>query len=112
METKVPTKPVKVMITTDDYEIQGYLHIKVGGYQSRLSDLLNAKDTKFLPVTDVVFLGVNNPEGEPTSADTMIIRIESIKSVVPDTAAEKKAAAEAKAEGDHKNPNVQPKGWG
>jgi hypothetical protein len=112
MEARIPTKPVKVMITTDDYEIQGCLHIKVGSYQSRLSDLLNAKDVKFLPITDAVYLGVNNPEGKPSHADIMIVRIDSIKSVVPDTEAEKKATKEAQAENDYKNPNVQPKGWG
>jgi hypothetical protein len=112
MEAKVPTKPIKVSITTDDYEIQGYLHIKVGGYQSRLSDLLNAKDAKFIPVTDAVYLGVNNPEGTPAHADTMIIRISSIKAVVPNTAAEKKATNEIKGQADINNPNISPKGWG
>lgn len=110
MEAKIPTKPIKVMITTDDYEIQGCLHIKVGGYQSRLSDLLNAKDTKFIPVTDAVYLGINNPDGQPQHADTMIVRIDSIKAVVPDTREEKKAAGEVRGQG--LDGNVKPKGWG
>lgn len=112
MRAKIPTKPVKVSITTDDYEIQGYLHIKVGDYHSRLSDLLNTKDAKFIPVTDAVYLSVNAPDAEPAHADTMIVRIDSIKSVVPDTEAEKKATREARSDGDMNNPNISPKGWG
>lgn len=110
MQAKVPTKPIKVMITTDDYEIQGYLHIKVGGYQSRLSDLLNAKDTKFIPVTDAVYLSVTNPDGRPQQADTMIVRVDTIKAVVPDTREEKKANKEVQAMSPDKN--ISPQGWG
>jgi len=110
LDTKIPTKPVKVMITTDDYEIQGHLHIKVGGYQSRLSDLLNSKDARFIPVTDAVYLQVNNPEGEPQHADTMIVRISSIKAVIPYPDEEKKAAEEYRSSGYEGN--VKPKGWG
>lgn len=98
------------MITTDDYEIQGYLHIKVGGYQSRLSDLLNAKDAKFIPITDAVYLQTHNPDGQPQHADTMIVRIDSIKAVVPYAEQEKKAMREAKSIGEDND--MKPKGWG
>ena len=112
MDTKIPTKPVKVMISTDDYEIQGCLHIKVGAYHSRITDLLNSKDVKFIPITDALYLGVNDPEGEPAYADTMIVRIDSIKAVVPDPESEKKSTEEARIESNLMNPETQPKGWG
>jgi hypothetical protein len=118
MTDSVPTKPIKVLITTDLEVIQGYLHVKVGGYQSRISDLLNAKDIKFLPITDAVFLNVNNPKKEPDQVETIIVRIDSIRSVVPDSSSEEKAVKEAEieaeAEKEHEEPdsNLQPKGWG
>jgi hypothetical protein len=112
VDLKVPTKPVKVMISTDDYEIQGCLHIKVGSYHSRLTDLLNSKDAKFIAVTDALFLGINDPKGEPAYADTMIIRIDSIKAVLPDAEAEKKAIEEARTERNLQHPDARPKGWG
>lgn len=39
----VQTQAIRVMVTTDDYEIEGFIHVKPGGYQSRVSDLLNVK---------------------------------------------------------------------
>ena len=51
LESKITTQAIKVMITTDVYEIEGFLHIKPGGYQSRVSDLLNAKGLQYIPIT-------------------------------------------------------------
>lgn len=109
MVAKVPTKPVKVTITTDDFLIQGYLHIKVGGYQSRISDLLNNKDARFIPITDAEFVDINNRVEPPQYTDTMIVRIDSIKAVVPDTADEANAARQIQSPrwGD----NASPEAW-
>jgi hypothetical protein len=96
---KKRTKPVRALITTDDYEIQGCLHIRVGGQHSRISDMLNNRESKFIPITDAIFLGVNNPEGQPRHVETMILRIDSIKAIVPDADEERKATEEARAEG-------------
>lgn len=79
----IQTKPIKVMIATDDYEIEGNMHIKPGGYQSRLSDLLNAKELHYIPVTDVVFRKIRHPDEPPRHADTVIIKMDTIKMVVP-----------------------------
>ncbi len=80
---QVPTRAVRVLITTDDYEIEGDMHIKPGGYQSRISDLLNARDLHYLPVTSVVFRRRGAESEPPRRADTVILRRDTIKMVVP-----------------------------
>lgn len=79
----IQTKPIKVLITTDDYEIEGCMHIKPGGYQSRLSDLLNAKDLNYIPVTDAVFRKIRHPDEPPRRAETVILKLDTVKMVVP-----------------------------
>lgn len=83
MGTHIQTKPVKVMVTTDDYEIQGFMHIKPGGYQSRISDLLNVKELHYVPITHAVFRKLRYPDEPPRRAETLIIRLDTIKMVVP-----------------------------
>lgn len=83
MGGNIQTKPIKVLITTDDYEIEGYLHIKPGGYQSRISDLLNMKELHYVPVTQAVFRKLRHPDEPPRQADTLILKLETVKMVVP-----------------------------
>lgn len=71
------------MVTTDDYEIDGYMHIKPGGYQARLSDLLNIRELQYVPITDATFRSIKHPEEPPRTAQTLIIRVDTIKMVVP-----------------------------
>ena len=73
-----------MLLTTDEYEIEGFLHIKPGGYQSRVSDLLNAKGLQFVPVTHVTYRSLRHPEEPARHGDTLIVRLDSIKMVVPD----------------------------
>lgn len=80
---QIQTKPIKVLITTDDYEIEGCMHIKPGGYQSRISDLLNAKELHYIPVTEVVFRKIRHPDEPPRHADTVILKLDTVKMVVP-----------------------------
>jgi hypothetical protein len=50
----VKSKIAKVDIWTEQYRIQGSLHIpQKDGYKGRLSDLLNKHDTTFLALSDV-----------------------------------------------------------
>lgn len=81
--SQIQTKPIKVLITTDDYEIEGFMHIKPGGYQSRISDLLNAKDMHYVPITCAVFRKLRHPDEPARQADTLIIKLNTVKMVVP-----------------------------
>jgi hypothetical protein len=83
MGAKIETHAIKVHVDTDDYEIEGYIHIKPGGYQSRLSDILNVKDVRFLPITCATCRNRRRPDEEPRQVKTMILRLETINMVVP-----------------------------
>lgn len=111
MDPKVETRPIRVMVTTNQYEIQGDLHIMAGGYQSRISDLLNRRDNKFIPITNALFLSVRDPNAEPRKADTVLVKVDCIEMIVPDTAQEKKIAEEVKKV-PAKHPRFVPKGTG
>ena len=53
MPQVVKNKVAKVDIWTEQYRIQGSLHIpQKDGYKGRLSDLLNKHDTTFLSLND------------------------------------------------------------
>ncbi len=83
ISTQIKTKLIKVLVTTDDYEIEGFMHIKPGGYQSRVSDLLNAKELHFVPITRAVFRKLRHPDEPCRKAATLILRLDTIKMVVP-----------------------------
>jgi len=82
-EHKVATHAMKVSVTTDEYEIKGYIHIKPGGYQSRISDVLNAKDQKYVCLTEVTYRSLGHDEELVRQVDTLIVRLDTIKMVVP-----------------------------
>ena len=92
---KFQTGTIKVSITTDDYEIEGFVHIKPGSYQSRVSDILNIKELHFIPLTHVTYRSIHNPGEPPRTAETMIVRLDTIKVVVPHENASDTAGAEA-----------------
>jgi hypothetical protein len=94
MDPKVPTRPIRVMVTTREYEIQGNLHIMAGGYQSRISDLLNRRENKFIPITDAIFLSVRESNSEPRHAETVLVKVDCIEMIVPDADEEKRVAKE------------------
>ncbi|MCL4474584.1 MAG: hypothetical protein M1455_11755 [Actinobacteria bacterium] len=80
---KIQTQTIRVLLTTDDYEIDGLMHIRPGSYQSRVSDILNVKEMHFVPLTHVTYRSLRNP-GEPArTAETMILRLDTIKMAVP-----------------------------
>lgn len=80
---RIQTQPIRIMVTTDDHEIEGYMHIKPGGYQSRISDLLNAKELHFVPITEAVYRSLRHPEQPSRQAATLIIRLDTIRMVIP-----------------------------
>jgi len=81
--SKVQTEAVKVRVTTEDYEIEGYMHIKPGGYQARISDLLNVKELHYIPITGATYRKVDQPDAPAQQAETLILRLDTIKMVVP-----------------------------
>jgi hypothetical protein len=80
---QIQTKPVKVHITTDDLEIEGCFHVKPGGYKARISDILNVKELHFVPITDAVYRKLKSPDEPPRCVGTLIIRVDTIKMIVP-----------------------------
>ncbi|MBE0428882.1 MAG: hypothetical protein IBX61_03310 [Thermoleophilia bacterium] len=83
MHSKIQTEPVRVWIATGDHEIDGYMHVKPGGYQSRISDVLNASDNDYIPVTEAGIRSLRNPQEQPRKADILILRLDTIKMVIP-----------------------------
>lgn len=82
-KTKIQTQAIRVIITTDDYDIEGFMHIKPGGYQSRVSDLLNAKELHFVPITNATCQSLRFPDTPPRKLPTVIVKLDTIKMVVP-----------------------------
>lgn len=75
----VPTNPVRVRIfLRTGAQIQGLAHIKAGGYQRRISDVLNLGQVKYIAVTEVVF----SVEGQsPVRTKCMLVNVEDISLV-------------------------------
>ncbi|MBI5869602.1 MAG: hypothetical protein HZB44_01405 [Actinobacteria bacterium] len=84
----IETKAVRVLITTEDYEIDGFLHIKPGGYQSRVSDILNAKGQQYLPLTNATYRNIRHLEEPARKVETLIVRMDTIKMVAPHNGSE------------------------
>jgi hypothetical protein len=82
IQTRIQTDAVRVVVTTDDYEIDGYMHVKPGGYLSRISDLLNSRDLHFVPITQATYRNLHSDD-QPCRAGTLILRLDTIKMVVP-----------------------------
>ncbi|MDO8735762.1 MAG: hypothetical protein Q7K29_01595 [Thermoleophilia bacterium] len=85
---RLETKPIRVLMTTDDYEIDGYMHIKPGGYQSRVSDILNVKGLHYIPLTNATYRNIRHPDEPVRKVATLIIRMDTIKMVAPQNGAE------------------------
>jgi hypothetical protein len=102
LSSHIETKAIRVLITTEDHEIDGYLHIKPGGYQSRVSDILNVKGQEYLPLTNATYRNVRNPDELVRKVETLIIRRDTIRMVAPMNGSEllsANPAGEAIAEG-------------
>ena len=91
---KMETQAIKVMVITDDYEIHGKMHVKPGGYQARVSDILNHKDVRYIPITAATFKSLVRPDEDAQIAEALIVRVDTIKMVAP----EKESAASAQNE--------------
>jgi hypothetical protein len=70
---------VRVMIVTDIYRIEGFLHILTG---SRLTDALNSKSKDFLAVTDANIYSIGSDE-LVYSPEYIAVNRESIACIFP-----------------------------
>jgi hypothetical protein len=73
-----------VIVEAEGLSLEGSIHVKTGGYRTRVSDLLN-EEPPFLAITDVR-IGRLCPETgqlETEQYDTIILRKDLIKYVIP-----------------------------
>lgn len=79
----VKTLPVRARILTDEYDIEGNVHLKEGHYRGRVSDILNAPEIEFIPVTDAKCTSRESADAETVEADCTIVQVSTIKMVFP-----------------------------
>jgi hypothetical protein len=53
MEAGLERREERLLFETDRYRIRGSVTLSRGGYRSRISDVLNATERSFIPLTDV-----------------------------------------------------------
>lgn len=82
-DAKVKTRPVRARILTDEYEIEGNVHLKPGAHHGRVSDILNAPEVEFIPVTHATCTNRNAAESIPVKTDCTIVQVKTIKMVLP-----------------------------
>lgn len=85
-----PTQPVRVRVyLRSGAVITGLAHIQVGGYQKRLSDVLNMAATNYIPVTEATYTVAGGPD---RTTDCILVNVSDI-SMVDATAASAEDAA-------------------
>ena len=82
-DVRVKTQPVRARILTDEYEIEGNVHLKPGNYRGRVSDILNAPEIEFIPVTQAVCTSRGSSESLPVKTDCTILQVKTIRMVFP-----------------------------
>ncbi len=60
-----------VLFQTERLRIRGKVTLATDGYRSRLSDMLNAGERTFIPVTDATVEPIGG--GEPSSHDFLVL---------------------------------------
>jgi hypothetical protein len=91
---RIKTNPVRVKVYTDDYVIQGLVHTKPGGYKERVSDILNDPAARFMVLTDAWFRPSADEQASFRACETLIVRIEDVKLLVPFEEAEEAEEAD------------------
>jgi hypothetical protein len=86
----------RVLIETERHRIAGTLTLPRDGYRSRVSDLLNAPERDFVPLTDVT-IELLDSEGPGTVHDFMAIARHHVVFVIPMGEAAAQPAAHAPA---------------
>ncbi|MHB0915518.1 MAG: DUF6812 domain-containing protein [Thermoleophilia bacterium] len=82
-EAKTRTQPVRAKILTDQYEIEGNVHMKLDKLHGRVSQILDAPDVEFIPVTQATCTNRNDAGTEPVQTDCTIVQVKTIRMVFP-----------------------------
>lgn len=82
-DDRVKTEFVRAKILTDDYEIEGNVQVKCGLDSGRVSDILDAPDSEFIPVTQARCTSRNSRHNRPVQTDCTILQVKTIKMVFP-----------------------------
>lgn len=68
-----------VRIFTSDFIIEGNVHLKLGGYQERISDILNLGKMKYLPVTEAKYIERSGKSEEQAESNCVIVNVDAIE---------------------------------
>jgi hypothetical protein len=82
-DDKVRTHLVRAKILTDEYEIEGNVQVKQGIDTGRVSDILNAPGSDFIPVTQARCTSRVSKNSSPVNTDCTIVQVRTIKMVFP-----------------------------
>lgn len=80
---KARTELVRARILTDDFEIEGNVHVKRGQNWGRVSDILDAPDSQFIPVTEAKCTSRNSHHDKAVLTDCTMLQVRMIKMVFP-----------------------------
>jgi hypothetical protein len=72
----------RILLETAHHRIRGTVHLSRDGYRSRVSDMLNASERDFLPLTDATVEPLNGREG-PQSHPFLAVQRSHVVFVVP-----------------------------
>ncbi|MEA2177845.1 MAG: hypothetical protein QOG77_1142 [Solirubrobacteraceae bacterium] len=72
----------RILLETERHRIRGTVHLSRDGYRSRVSDLLNASERDFLPLTDATVEQLDGGEG-PQAHAFMAVQRSHVVFVVP-----------------------------
>lgn len=75
----------RVYVETERHRISGHLTLARDGYRSRVTDVLNAAERDFVPITDCV-VELIGQEGRGTHHDVVAISRHHIVLVIPEDA--------------------------
>lgn len=82
-EAKSRTQPVRAKILTDQYEIEGNVHMKLDELHGRVSQILDAPDIDFIPVTQATCTSRKADGSKPVQTDCTIVQVKTIRMVFP-----------------------------
>ena len=71
-----------ILLETERHRIRGTVHLSRDGYRSRVSDLLNASEREFLPLTDATVEPLDGGEG-PQEHAFLAVQRSHVVFVVP-----------------------------
>jgi hypothetical protein len=81
-DSDVEHRRQRILLETERHRIRGTVHLSRDGYRSRITDLLNASERDFLPLTDATVEALDGGEGPQTHA-FMAVQRSHVVFVVP-----------------------------